>query len=100
MCRSCLNCYSSQNVLNKQNQRCEQQEIPSIRISHDSHLWWKKQFHKSPLYFKIDADFEADKEIHFSSIGNGTTNIHKQNPVCNGYYIVPELDDVLKSGYC
>ena len=22
----------------------------------------------------------------------------KQKPVCNGYFVVPELDDVLKSG--
>ena len=25
--------------------------------------------------------------------------IFKENPVCNGYYIASELDDVLKSGY-
>ena len=29
-------------------------------------------------------------------MGNKTTNIYKQNPVCNGYYIVSELNDVLK----
>ena len=32
-------------------------------------------------------------------MGNKTTNIYKQNPVLNGYEIVPELEDVLKSGY-
>ena len=31
--------------------------------------------------------------------GNKTTNIYKQNPVCNGYYIVSGLNNVLKSGY-
>ena len=50
-------------------------------------------------YFRIYAVFEADNEIVVSSIGNKTTNIYKQNHVYNGYYIVPELDDVLKSGY-
>ena len=33
-----------------------------------------------------------------SNIGNKTTNIYKQNAVCNGF-IVSELDDVLKTGY-
>ena len=28
--------------------------------------------------------------------GNKTTNIYKQNAVCNGYYIVSELNDVLQ----
>ena len=32
-------------------------------------------------------------------MGNKTTNIYKQNPVCNGYYIVSELNDILQSGY-
>ena len=32
-------------------------------------------------------------------MGNKTTNIYHQKPVCNGYYIVSELNDVLKSGY-
>ena len=32
-------------------------------------------------------------------MGNKTTNIYKQNPVCNGYYIVSGLNNVLKSGY-
>ena len=30
---------------------------------------------------------------------NKTTNIYNQNPVCNGYEIVSELEDVLKTGY-
>ena len=50
-------------------------------------------------YFRIIADFEADNEIDDYKIGNKTTNIHKQKPVLNGYYIISELNDVLKSGY-
>ena len=59
----------------------------------------KKHFHKNPLNFRIIADFEADKETDGSNIGNKTTNIYKQNPVLNGYYIICELEDVLESGY-
>ena len=32
-------------------------------------------------------------------IGSKTTNIYKQNPVLNGYHIVSELEDILKSDY-
>ena len=57
----------------------------------------KKHFPKNPLYFRIYADFEADNEKDNSSVGNKTTNIYKQNPVLNGYHIVSEIEDVLKS---
>ena len=80
-------------------QRCENIDITTIRISKESHLYWKKHFNKNPLYFGIYADFEADNEKDNSIIGNKTTNIYKQNPVSNGYRIVSELEDVLKSGY-
>ena len=59
----------------------------------------KKHFHKSLLYFRIYADFEADNEKNISSIGNKTTKNYKQNPVLNGYRIVSELENLLKSGY-
>ena len=59
----------------------------------------KKHFQKNPLYFRIYADFEADNEKDNSIIGNETTNIYKQNPVLNGYHIISELEDVLKSDY-
>ena len=58
----------------------------------------KKHLHENPLYFRTFADFEAGSEIDNCSIGNKTTNIYKQNPLCNGYYIVSDLEDVLKSG--
>ena len=49
-------------------------------------------------FFKIFADSEADNEIDNSSIGNKTSDIYDQSPVCKSYYIVSELDYVLKSG--
>ena len=42
--RRCLNSYTSQNVLNKHKQRCGQQEIISLRLSNESHIYWKKTF--------------------------------------------------------
>ena len=59
VCRQCLSSYSSRNVLIKQKQRCEQQEITAIKTSNESHLFWKKHFHKNPFYFRIYAEFEA-----------------------------------------
>ena len=99
ICRRCLNSYTSENMLNIHKPKCENNDITTIRTSSESHLHWKKHFHKNPLYFRIYADFEADNEKNDSSIGNKTTNIYKQNPVLNGYRKVSELEDVLQSGY-
>ena len=51
------------------------------------------------MYFRIYADCEAGNEKDNSIIGKKTTNIYKQNPVLNGYHIISELEDVLKSDY-
>ena len=86
-------------MLIKHKQKCGEDNITTVKTSNESHLHWKKHFHKNPLYFRIYADFEADNEKDNSSIGNKTTNIYKQNPVLNGYHTVSELNDVLKSEY-
>ena len=99
ICRRCLNSYTSENMLKIHKPKCENNDITTIRTSSESHLHWKKHFHKNPLYFRIYADFEADNEKDNSIVGNKTTNIYKQNPVLNGYEIVSELEDVLQSGY-
>ena len=100
VCRRCLISYISDNVLIKHKQRCEKQEVRSIRISNDSHLNLKKKhFHKNPIYFRIYAVLEAENIIDNSSKGDEKTIIYQQNPVCNGYYLVSDIEDVLKSGY-
>ena len=99
ICRQCLSSYTSENILIKHKQKCGEDNITTMKTSNESHLYWKKHFHKNPLYFKIYADSEADNEKDNSIISNKTTNIYKQNPVLNGFHIVSELDDVLKSDY-
>ena len=99
ICRRCLSSYTSENMLMKHKPKCENNDITSIKTSNESHLHWKKHFHKNPLYFRIYADFEADNEKDNTCIGNKATNIYKQNPILNGYYIVSELEDILKSEY-
>ena len=93
-----MNSYTRENMLMIHKPNCENNDITAIRTSPESHLIWKKHFHKNPLYFRIYEDFEADNEIDNSSVGNKTTNIFKPNPILNGYNIVSELDDVLESG--
>ena len=97
VCRKCLNSYTTHNMIVKHKKLC--QENQQLKTSPDSHIYWKKCFQKNKLYFRIYADFEADNKKENTSIGDKTTNIYKQEPVCNGYYIVSELEDVLKSGY-
>ena len=99
VCRRCLNSYSCENALINHKEKFGDDNICTIRTSNESHLYWKKRFHKNPLYFRIIADFEADNEKDDYKIGNKTTNIYKQKPVLNGYNIISELNDVLKSGY-
>ena len=99
ICRRCLNSYISENMLMLHKQKCGDDDITTLRTSNESHIYWKKHFHKNPFYFRTYADFEADNEKDNSSVGIKTTNIYKQNPVLNGYHIISELDDVLKSDY-
>ena len=76
--------------------KCEINDIITIRTSPDSHLYWKNHFHKNPLNFRMNADFEADNEKDYSTVGNKTTNIYKQNPVLSGYRIESEMNDILQ----
>ena len=80
-------------------QKREEGNITTLRISPESHLHWKNHFHKNQLCFRFYADFESGNQIEYSSRGNKTTNIYKQNPVLNGYHIESGLKDVLHSGY-
>ena len=50
-------------MLMKHKQKCADHNITLIKTSSESHLQWKKHFHKHRLYFRIYADFEADNEI-------------------------------------
>ena len=99
VCRRCLNSYTCENALINHKEKCGDDNICTIRTSNESHLFWKKNFHKNTLYFRIYADFEADNGKDNSKIGNKTTNIYKQNPVLKSYYIISELEDVLESDY-
>ena len=76
----------------------ETNDITPFRTSKEIHLYWKKHFHKNPIYFRIFADFEANNVKDNSVTGNKTTNIYKQNPLHSGYHIISELEDVLISG--
>ena len=99
ICRRCLNSYTKENALQNHKEKCGDDNICTKRTSSESHLYWKRHFHRNPLYFRIIADFEADNEVHGSSVGNKATNIYEQNPVLNGYCKISELEVVLESGY-
>ena len=73
-----MNSYSSENMLMLYKPKSENDNITTIRTSPETHIQWKKHFHKNPLYFRIYADVEADNEKDNSSKGNKTTKIYKQ----------------------
>ena len=62
ICRRCLSSCTSENMLKLHKTKCENNGITTIRTSPESHIFWKKHFHKSLLFFGIYADFEADNE--------------------------------------
>ena len=86
-------------MIKNHNENCGDHDISTIGTSNETHLDWRNLFQKSLFYFRFISDSEADIQIDNSSIGIKTTNISKQNPVCNGYCIISELEDVLKGGY-
>ena len=49
ICRRCFSSYTSENMLILHKPNCENSDITTIRTSPDSHLHWKKHFHKNPL---------------------------------------------------
>ena len=97
VCRKCLNSYTTNSMLVKHKKLCKENQ--QLKTSPNSHIYWNKYFQKNKLYFRIYADFEADNKKENIKIGDKTTNIYKQEPVCNGYQIVSELEDVLKTEY-
>ena len=64
ICRRCLTSYTNKNLLMIHKPKCEQQKITTTRKSNESHLHWKKHFHRKPLYFENIAGFEADNQIN------------------------------------
>ena len=76
ICRHCLSSYTSENMMIKHKQHCNQERITNNKTSSELHLYWKYHFHKNPIYFRIYADFEADNEKVNSGKGNKTNNIH------------------------
>ena len=86
-----MSCFEHEHVLKKHKDRCHQQDFTAIKLPLDKQLNWKKHYQKISLYFRIYADFECNNSPVESNVGPQTTNIYKQNPVCNGYYIVSDL---------
>ena len=79
--------------------KCEKKKKTTTRASSELHRHWKDHFHENPTFFRIIGVFENEPEFENSNIGNKTTNTYKQSHVCNGYYIISELSDVLLSSY-
>ena len=49
VCRRCLNSYTCANALTNHKEKCGDDNICAIRTSNESHIYWKKHFHKNPL---------------------------------------------------
>ena len=96
-------------ILIEHKQSWEQHGIRALKTSKESHLYWEKYFHKNPVFRRIYADFEVDNEVdasfansslcdYSSSICTKRFNTYEQNPICNGYYIRSQVNNILQSG--
>ena len=100
MGRRCLISNTIESMLMIHKPKCENNNIATIRTSSESPLHWKEHFHNNSLGVRIIADFAADNEFEDNkAVCKETIDFCKQNPVCNGYCIKSELNDVLQSGY-
>ena len=70
VCRQCVNFYRNENTLINHKEKCDDDNICTIKTSSDSYLYCNKHFHKNPLYFRFIVDFEADNGSDVSSTGN------------------------------
>ena len=52
ICRRCLKSYTSEIMLINHKEKCGETDICTIRTPSDSHLHWKNDFHKTPLYLR------------------------------------------------
>ena len=53
----------------------ENNDITAITTSSEPQLHWKNHFYKNQLFFRIYADFEADREKDNSNISSETISI-------------------------
>ena len=74
--RRCLGSRAKMNTLLKQKHKFEQQEITSITVLDECHLYGYKSFLKTKLCFRNFAKFQRDNEIDNSNIRDKTTNIY------------------------
>ena len=49
ICRRCLNSYTSEIMLMLHKPNCDINDLTTLRISNESHLHWKKHFHRNQL---------------------------------------------------
>ena len=79
ICRRFLNSYTTENSLINHDEKGGDDNICALRTSQESHIYWKKPFHKNPIFLRFIADFETHNEIEDNRAAcNKTTNIYKK----------------------
>ena len=91
-CKSCLQCFSSENVLIKHKEDCLSINIQqSINLEKGS-IEFKNYFKQLPVSFKIYADFECNLKNVECYEGTDTQKYHENVP-CSYAYKVVCIDD-------
>ena len=90
VCRNCLSSYSVQSELSTHKKLCGNKNKSVYIPSKETHIKWNKYYQKMPIYSIIIADFEARNEpiINQDNVICKTSDICKQIPCCNGFYVI------------
>ena len=102
VCRHCLNSYTIQSELITHKILCGNKNKSVYIPCKESHIKWNNYYQKMPIHSLIIADFEARKEPIYNENKQhcNTTDITKQIPCCNGFYIINTITNLpIYSGY-
>ena len=92
-CKSCLQCFSSENVLLKYKEDCLSiNGQQSINLEKGT-IEFKNYFKQLPVPFKIYADFECNLKNVECYEGSYTKKYHEHVPCCSYAYEVVCIDD-------
>ena len=91
VCRRCLTAFSSEDILNQHNDRCQKQQPTNITFSWKNHLKFEDYHMKVPIPVRVYADFECinqptdDRE---DAVAIAPKVFFKQIPTAVGFYLI------------
>ena len=94
VCRRCLTAFSSEDILNQHNDRCQKQQPTNITFSWKDHLKFEDYHMKVPVPIRVYADFECINQPQ-----NNPKVLFKQIPIAVGIYVTSPFGNKYSSHF-